>query len=94
MGSLNSPRWISHRGYCKHEVENTLGSFDEAVNLGFDRLETDLRVSKDDHLLLSHDENLSRTGGPDLDVSKLTKSELQNTHLKYYNKPPCCPLLF
>ena len=43
MAGVKAPRWISHRGYCKHEIENTQGAFDEAVNLGFDRLETDLR---------------------------------------------------
>ena len=86
MGSANSPQWISHRGYCKHEIENTLGAFDEAVNLGFDRLETDLRVSKDNQIVLSHDENLSRTGGPNQNINSLTANQLRELHLKYYKK--------
>jgi len=86
MGSVNSPRWISHRGYCKHEVENTLGAFDEAVNLGFDRIETDLRVSKDNQIVLCHDETPLRLGGPDKKVQSLTKAELQKIDLKYYTK--------
>ena len=86
MAGVKAPRWISHRGYCKHEIENTQGAFDEAVNLGFDRLETDLRVSNDGHIVLSHDENLSRTGGQNKNVHDLSKFELQKVELKYYKK--------
>lgn len=86
MDRTNSPQWISHRGYYKHQVENTLGAFDEAVNLGFDRLETDLRITKDGHLVLCHDTNLERLGGPKEDIWTLTRNELQKSHLKYYSK--------
>lgn len=86
MNKRNSPQWISHRGYYKHQVENTLGAFDEAVNLRFDRLETDLRVTKDDHLVLCHDTSFTRVGGPKEDVWTMTRNEVQASFLKYHTK--------
>ena len=41
--------------------ENTLESFQRALNQGADVLETDLRISSDDQLILIHDETLDRT---------------------------------
>lgn len=86
MNKQSSPQWISHRGYYKHQVENTLGAFDEAVNLGFDRLETDLRITKDGHIVLCHDISLLRVGGPDVDVSTLTRSQLQDIRLRFHTR--------
>lgn len=86
MNKQRFPQWISHRGYYKHQVENTVGAFDEAVNLGFDRLETDLRITKDGHIVLCHDKSLARVGGPDADVSTLTRAELQNVRLRFHTR--------
>ena len=86
MNKKHSPQWISHRGHYKHQVENTLGAFDEAVNLRFDRLETDLRLTKDGQLVLCHDTSFKRIGGPAEDVWTLTKSELLTARLKYHAK--------
>ena len=86
MNRRNFPQWISHRGYYKHQVENTLGAFDEAVNLRFDRLETDVRTTKDGQLVLCHDTSFQRVGGPKEDVWTLAKAELQRSRLKYHSK--------
>ena len=75
--------WISHRGYCQEgELENTKGAFDAAVKLGFFHLETDLRMSSDKHLLLSHDMNLFRLGADKEAVFYKKRKELEKISLK------------
>jgi glycerophosphoryl diester phosphodiesterase len=52
---------IGHRGNRAFAPENTLESLLEAVALGADALEFDLRVSRDDQLVVFHDPTLERT---------------------------------
>lgn len=59
----NSVVWVSHRGYHQECVENTLRSFDLAVEAGFIHLETDLRTTADGHIVLVHDPSLERMCG-------------------------------
>jgi glycerophosphoryl diester phosphodiesterase len=75
-------KWISHRGLCQNADENTLPAFDAAMQAGFDYLETDLRATKDGHIILSHDQTLSRTGDIPIDVSASTRKELTRLNLK------------
>lgn len=81
--------WISHRGLCHNADENTLASFTAAVLAGFDYLETDLRASKDGHIVLSHDLLLSRTAKLAVNVSLSSRQQLSAITL---NKGS--PLLF
>jgi glycerophosphoryl diester phosphodiesterase len=46
---------ISHRGYHPSVPANTYDAFAQAVALGVDGIETDVRVSADGQLLLFHD---------------------------------------
>ncbi len=50
---------LAHRGYHVGEPENTLGAFEAAVKLGVDGIETDVRLSRDGHLVLLHERVLS-----------------------------------
>ena len=52
---------VGHRGNRAHAPENTLESLQEAVALGVDAVEFDLRVSCDGALVVMHDETLDRT---------------------------------
>jgi len=52
---------IGHRGNRAHAPENTLQSLLEAVALGADALEFDLRLSHDGQLVMFHDATLERT---------------------------------
>jgi len=56
-----------HRGTRGLAPENTLAAFRTAVDLGVTTLETDLAVTKDDILVISHDPmlNLDLVRGPD-----------------------------
>ncbi|MHB9034755.1 MAG: glycerophosphodiester phosphodiesterase, partial [Anaerolineae bacterium] len=50
-----------HRGYSARYPENTLLSFQAAIELGVDMLELDLHLSADSVIMLMHDNNLERT---------------------------------
>lgn len=52
---------IGHRGVAAHAPENTLASLRMAAEMGMRWVEFDVRLSQDGHLVLFHDESLSRT---------------------------------
>lgn len=67
---------FAHRGSSLIWPENTLLAFHLAHKAGATGFETDLRLSKDYQIILSHDETLARFGYPDKSISKLTADEL------------------
>ena len=69
---------IGHRGAAGLEPENTLRSVRRAIELGVDRVETDVRVSKDGRLVIMHDETVDRTTNGHGYVSELTFDELRS----------------
>lgn len=50
-----------HRGNPVDYAENTMPSFQSAVDLGVDMIETDIHMTKDGNLVLIHDPSLDRT---------------------------------
>jgi glycerophosphoryl diester phosphodiesterase len=68
---------IGHRGNRAHAPENTLESFLEAVALGADALEFDLRVSRDGQLVVFHDPTLERTTDGRGEVAQHSVAELK-----------------
>ena len=67
---------VGHRGNRAHAPENTLESLREAVALGVDAVEFDLRVSRDGALVVIHDETLDRTTDGSGPVALRTVTEL------------------
>lgn len=55
------PLVVFHRGSTAVEPENTLRALAWAVEAGARAIEVDLRVTVDDHLVVFHDEDLTRT---------------------------------
>ena len=51
----------SHRGESKFACENTMTAFYLAALVGSDGIETDVRKTKDDVLVLIHDKTIDRT---------------------------------
>ena len=49
---------IGHRGACGYEVENTIKSFEKAIELGVDCVELDVQKTLDDEVVVFHDERL------------------------------------
>ena len=48
------PQAIAHRGYKAKHPENTMGAFKGAVAVGTDAIETDIHLSRDGKVVLSH----------------------------------------
>ncbi len=56
-----NPQFIAHRGGPAHAPENTLAAFQHAISLGVDWLEFDVQMTKDEVLVVIHDETVTRT---------------------------------
>lgn len=69
---------IGHRGNRAHAPENTIESFRQALSLGVDAVEFDLRVSRDGQLIVMHDPTLERTTNATGPVSARTVAELRD----------------
>ena len=66
-----------HRGAAGLEPENTLRSFQRALDLGVDAIELDVHLTKDHHLVVIHDATVDRTTNGSGAVSDLTLREIQ-----------------
>ncbi|GJC89207.1 phosphatidylglycerol phospholipase C [Colletotrichum liriopes] len=64
------PQAIAHRGFKSLYPENTLLAFRGALDAGAHALETDLHLSRDGVVVLSHDGNLKRCFGVDKKISE------------------------
>jgi glycerophosphoryl diester phosphodiesterase len=63
---------IAHRGASAYRPENTMEAFLEAIALGADMIEMDVRKTLDGHLVLLHDETVDRTTDGTGSISELT----------------------
>jgi len=61
LTSLDGRFVIGHRGNAAHAPENTLESFRQAVALGVDAIELDVRLTRDGIPVVIHDRTLGRT---------------------------------
>jgi len=68
---------VGHRGAKAYETENTLESFSKAIELGVNAIELDVRQSRDEKLLISHDDNLKKVFGKDMQINMATLEELK-----------------
>jgi glycerophosphoryl diester phosphodiesterase len=69
---------ISHRGEHLHHPENTMPAFEEAVRVGADYIEVDVRTTSDGKLVLMHDSSVARTTDGQSDVAKMTFDEIRS----------------
>lgn len=58
-------RIVGHRGATNLVAENTLESFQRAIDDGADLLECDVHLSADGHVIVMHDETIDRTADAD-----------------------------
>ena len=72
---------LAHRGLATAAPENTLLAFAKALAAGADYIETDVQVSSDGVAMISHDADLKRLTGRDVQVSGLTRAELAKIDL-------------
>lgn len=68
---------IGHRGAKGYEPENTLGSFQKAIELQVEGIELDVHLSADNQLVVIHDATINRTTNGKGSVKNHTAAELQ-----------------
>ena len=71
---------IGHRGAAGYEPENTLVSFQKAIELGADMIELDVHVCKSGELVVIHDDTLERTTNGKGKVSDMALAELKELY--------------
>ncbi|MEM3708310.1 MAG: glycerophosphodiester phosphodiesterase family protein [Nitrososphaerales archaeon] len=68
---------IAHRGASAYEPENTLRAVKRALELNAKMIEVDVRLSKDEQIVVIHDESVDRTTNGKGLVKNLTLEELR-----------------
>ena len=66
-----------HRGAAGYAPENTLASIQKALELGVDRIEIDIHQSKDDVVVVLHDESVDRTTDGKGIIAEMTFDEIR-----------------
>ena len=74
---------IGHRGYSKRYPENTMLAFEKAIDGNFDGIETDVHLTKDNRLVLIHDEKINRTSNGKGFVKDYTYEQLCEFNFNY-----------
>ncbi len=75
-----------HRGFCAEYPENTMISFEAALELGVDAIEFDVWLTSDKVPVLMHDGNALRTCGVDKHLRDMTLSEARTLDAGYEKK--------
>lgn len=76
-----------HRGYCAKYPENTLISFEAAIELGVDAIEFDVWLSKDKIPVIMHDSNVARTTDGEGHLRDKTLKEIKQLDAgKWFNE--------
>lgn len=84
MTSTNGILLLGHRGSRHHARENTLPSFDLALQHGADGFEFDVRCTRTRQTIICHDAKLNR-----LSIRKHTLDQLQASCASADHQPPC-----
>lgn len=77
LTQMNSILKIGHRGTKGHEPENSLLSFQKALDLKVDGIELDVHLSLDGKIMVIHDETIDRTTNVKGFVENFTSSQLK-----------------
>ena len=68
---------LGHRGAAGVQPENTLKGFRYALNLGIDAVECDVHLTRDNHLVVIHDDTVDRTTSGTGAVRRMTLAQLR-----------------
>lgn len=82
LSGLAFPAVVAHRGASSTRAENTLASFEEAIRLGAQIVEFDVRLSRDGVPVVIHDSAVDRTTDGTGFVHELTAEELASLHVE------------
>lgn len=85
---------IAHRGYTTNFIkENTMEAFNNAINNNFEGFECDVRKTKDNVLVISHDATITRTSDGEGLVREMTYKELLDYNFGTKEVPSKIPTL-
>lgn len=76
-----------HRGFPAKYPENTLISFEKAIELGVDAIEYDLHLTRDGKLVVTHDDEISRCSNGHGVVEEMTFDELRKLDFGSWKSP-------
>ena len=71
---------IGHKGAAGYAPENTLASLQVALDLGVDMIEIDVHMTKDEEVVVFHDEDISRTTNGTGKIHELTLAEVKELY--------------
>jgi glycerophosphoryl diester phosphodiesterase len=74
---MMKPRVIAHRGDSAHRPENTLASFQSAIEVGAELIELDVQLTRDGHVIVMHDATVDRTTNGTGKLADITLAELR-----------------
>lgn len=72
---------IGHRGSAGTQLENTKASFGAAMATGIDAIELDIRKTRDNQLVVCHDNNLGHISAEPLIIANNSLAKLQSIRL-------------
>ncbi|MCC6298631.1 MAG: glycerophosphodiester phosphodiesterase [Anaerolineales bacterium] len=78
LESLPRPTIFAHRGASAYAPENTLASFELAIQQGADAIELDAKLTADGHAIVIHDQTVDRTTGAHGKVQKMPLAKLRS----------------
>jgi glycerophosphoryl diester phosphodiesterase len=84
---IERPLIMAHRGESENTPENTMLALESAASIGVDVLESDVHLTKDDEIVLFHDEDLERTTGKSGTIRSYTLDELRQIDFGYTFTP-------
>ena len=87
-----SPTLYAHRGASLELPENTLEAFQLALELGADAIETDAHLTRDGHVVLSHDPTGGRMAGVPRAIRDASLDEVQSWDVGARFTPRGAPL--
>ena len=76
-----------HRGAGSEAPENTIAGCKHAIERGVRYLELDMRLSKDDQIVMLHDDTIDRTTGQKGKAANYTVAELKNMDARSSGTP-------
>jgi glycerophosphoryl diester phosphodiesterase len=75
------PMVVAHRGASVEQPENTIESFEAAIDAGADAVEFDVRITADGHAVVMHDPEVSRTTDGTGLVAELTLTDIRRLRI-------------
>ena len=69
---------IAHRGASAHELENSIASFQRAIEMGANMLEMDVHATIDGEVIVFHDDNVKSISKKKSKIEKMLLMEINS----------------